>query len=723
LFAKWDNMTDNISARLDAPFAVLYRQGAGVVEVLTGPVSTHERVADLPVPTGPPPAGGCHDVLALLPYRQLAERGYDCVDDGTPLLALRVSEQVRVPVAEFLAEVPDVPVELAGGGFDIDDADYAELVRGVIDEEIGAGTGANFVLKRSFLATLPDFGPAAALALFCRLLRGERGTYWTFLVHTGDRMLLGASPEKHVSLERGTVTMNPISGTFRRPPATASLADVLGFLGDTKETEELSMVLDEELKMMGQLCWDGGRVHGPGWKSMARLAHTEYLITGSSTLDPREILATTMYAPTVTGSPLESACRVIARRERTGRGYYAGAIALFGRDADGTSRLDSTIAIRTAQIDDLDSGAPRLRLDVGATVVRHSNPAAEAAETAAKAAGMLAAFAGETAATPAEPARDVLNRVAGSAAAEPAGEVAGGVAGGAAGQLASEAVGHVASGVAGEVAGGAVSGAVGGVAGGAVGGVAGGAGGGVPGEVAGGVAGETQWAEHPRVRAALRARTAGLGEFWLGGRAGREGEQAAFGRRALVVDCEDTFTAMLRHQLAALGLAVDVVRFDERVLTHGYDLVVAGPGPGDPRDHGHPKIAVMRGLVDRVLAAGQPLMAVCLGHQVLSTVLGLDVVRRAVPNQGVAREIELFGRTERCGFYNTFAARADGDLVSTPHGLIDVCRDADTREIHAMRGERLYSMQFHPESVLTRNGVGILRDVVTELLPTEALTG
>lgn len=628
----------------DAPFAVLYRQEAddGVVELLSGSMSTHARVADLPEPDGPPPAGGGHELLALLPYRQLAERGYDCVDDGTPLLALRVTEQVRVPVADFLAAAPDVPVTLTDGAFDIDDRAYADLVGGVIDAEIGAGTGANFVLKRSFLASVPGFGPAAALAVLRRLVREERGTYWTFLVYTGERILLGASPEKHVSLERDTVTMNPISGTFRHAPATASLTDVLDFLGDTKESEELSMVLDEELKMMGQLCWDGGRVHGPRWKSMARLAHTEYLITGSSTLDPRDILAATMYAPTVTGSPVESACRVIARRERTGRGYYAGAVALFGRDPDGRSRLDSAIAIRTADID----AAGRLRLDVGATVVRHSQPSAEAAETAAKAATMLAAFTGER------------GRRDADAPGSPAGLDRGS---------------------------------------------------------------EPQWADHPRVRAALRGRGAGLGEFWLGGHPTGHGEPATSGRRVLVVDCEDTFTAMLRHQLRALGLAVDVVRFDEQVWTHGYDLVVAGPGPGDPRDVAHPKIAVMRGLVERVLAAGQPMMAVCLGHQVLAGVLGLDVVRRTVPNQGVVREIELFGRVEQCGFYNTFAARADADLVSTPHGLLDVCRDIETGEIQAMRGPRLYSMQFHPESVLTRNGVGILRDIVTELLPVKAL--
>src|SRR5262249_49252368 len=118
------------------------------------------------------------------------------------------------------------------------------------------------------------------------------------------------------------------------------------------------------------------------------LARAEYLVEGRSTLDVREILRQTMFAPTVTGSPLENACRVIARYERTGRGYYSGVLALVGRDRAGAQTLDSTIVIRTAELD----AAGRLRVDVGATLVRHSDPQSEAAETAAKATTLLAAF-------------------------------------------------------------------------------------------------------------------------------------------------------------------------------------------------------------------------------------------------------------------------------------------------------------------------------------------
>lgn len=87
----------------------------------------------------------------------------------------------------------------------------------MLHEEIGRGEGANFVIRRTYEGEIPGFGRADALALFRRLLVGERGAYWTFVVHTGERTLVGASPEVHVRMSGGTVVMNPISGTYRYP--------------------------------------------------------------------------------------------------------------------------------------------------------------------------------------------------------------------------------------------------------------------------------------------------------------------------------------------------------------------------------------------------------------------------------------------------------------------------------------------------------------------------
>ncbi len=361
-----ENSTAPLSRVLDGSeevFALLHRpetMGEDILEVLTGTMTSVAVLGDLD-PDEPPGTEAGEQLLVLIPYRQLAERGFTAPDDGRPLLAMRVEEQSRLPLHEALGRLPSLPVRLADGRFDIDDASYAETVRRVVADEIGTGEGANFVLRRSYVAELPDFGVPQALSFFRRLVEREAGAYWTFLIHTGERTFVGATPERHISVREGRAVMNPISGTYRYPANGPDLEGVLSFLADTKEADELYMVVDEELKMMGRICPEGGRVTGPYLKEMARLAHTEYFIEGRTERDVRDILRETLFAPTVTGSPLESAARVIARYEPGGRGYYSGVAALIGRDTKGRRTLDSSILIRTADID----GEGVMRIGVG----------------------------------------------------------------------------------------------------------------------------------------------------------------------------------------------------------------------------------------------------------------------------------------------------------------------------------------------------------------------
>ncbi|MEV5107102.1 anthranilate synthase family protein [Streptomyces massasporeus] len=605
------------------PFALLYRPtvtDVDRVEILTGPVSAVDRVADLPLPESAlGPAGA--DVLALLPYRQLAERGFPVPDDGRPLLAMTVREQASLSRAAVLGRVPDAPIRMTGEHFDIDDDAYADLVRRVLAHEIGVGEGANFVIKRRFLADISDYSPATAAALFRRLLARESGVYWTFLVHTGERTLVGATPERHVSLRDGTAVMNPISGTYRYPASGPTLSGVMDFLGDRKEKYELFMVVDEELKMMSRVCDKDVRVVGPFLKEMARLAHTEYVIEGRTERDVREILHGTLFAPTVTGSPLENASRVIDRYEPEGRGYYSGVVALVGRDGRGGRTLDSSILIRTADID----ASGRLAIGVGATLVRDSDPVAEVAETRAKATGLLSALR-----------------------AEPQGPLG----------------------------------------------------------------------RHPAVLSALRARNDDIADFWLRGTATAAAAGAVpSGGRLLVVDAEDTFTSMIAHQLEATGLRVTTRRHDEPYSFAEHDLVVMGPGPGNPLNTDERRIARLHEDIGMLLAERRPFLAVCLSHQVLCHRLGLAVRRRDTPHQGVQRDIDLFGSRERVGFYNSFVARSVSDRLDVPGvGDVEISRDAVDGDVHALRGTFFAGVQFHAESVLTRDGLRILGTLLAGVL-------
>ncbi|MGW0208519.1 anthranilate synthase family protein [Streptomyces sp. NPDC003233] len=620
----------------DRPFALLRRRTPGrdehTVEVLLGPVTRRDRLADLP-----------DEGLALVPFRQIRERGFDVRDDGTPLLVLTPEESYEVPLDVALAQLPAHEVRVEGGGFDVGDEEYAGIVGRVLTEEIGRGEGANFVIRRTYEGEIPGFGRADALALFRRLLEGERGAYWTFVVHTGDRTLVGASPEVHVRMSGGTVVMNPISGTYRYPAEGPTPGHLLSFLADGKEIEELSMVVDEELKMMCTVGDMGGVVVGPRLKEMAHLAHTEYELRGKSSLDAREVLKETMFAATVTGSPVQNACRVIERHEVGGRGYYAGALALLGRDHGGAQTLDSPILIRTADI----SAQGRLRVPVGATLVRGSDPAGEVAETHAKAAGVLAALGGGVRRSrrracrhrsPVRPSRPRAERE------------------------------------------------------------------------------RPRLADDPRVRAALDGRRAALAPFWL-----RMQEPAReLTGHALVVDGEDTFTAMLAHVLRSGGLEVTVRRYDEPGLRAAVPAhegpVVLGPGPGDPADLADPKMRFLRELTATVLRGHRHgVLGVCLGHELIAAELGLDIVRKEVPYQGAQTAIDLFGRPETVGFYNSFVARCDEETARelAAHG-IGVSRAAND-EVHALRGPGFAGVQFHPESVLSLNGAAIVRELVGQL--------
>jgi phenazine biosynthesis protein phzE len=586
---------------------------------------------DIPLEEGVPEAGRIADRLVAVPFRQVRERGFEAYDDGAPLVVVDVETELEFSVADVLGAIDDTGVDLADrGGFETDDEEYAKLVESVIRNEIGQGEGANLVIGRHYRATVADWDADKALSVFRRLLERERGAYWTFVFFTGDRYLIGASPERHVSIQGDDVRMNPISGTFRLAAAAGDDRDLkerlLGFLHDEKEIYELFMVVDEELKMMCDICDKGGQVLGPFLKPMSRLIHTEYFLAGRTSRDPREVLRDTMYAATVTGSPVQNACRLISRYENEGRGYYGAALAILGRGADGSVVVDSPIVIRTADVD----RDGHLTVTAGATLVRDSDAAYEVAETHAKAGGILSAFG--LVAPAAAPSVDVAELV-----------------------------------------------------------------------------------NDEDVLLALNARNRRLSSFWLTDQSGASPDPRLAGRHVVILDGEDDFVNMLRHVLGVAGLTSDVVRHEEYVdgALDAADLAVLGPGPGDPRNANDPKIATFRRAADRLLARKQPLLAVCLGHQVLCDRLGIPLAYKDIVFQGTQAEVVLDGQAERVGFYNTFVGRV-GD-AALPEG-VSAEIDPGTGDVHLIRGPHFRGIQFHAESILTEHGSRLVHGLVLDLL-------
>ncbi|MET1132355.1 MAG: anthranilate synthase family protein [Aeromicrobium sp.] len=608
-------------------FALIRGREADRVALIGGPRSDIEKLADIPLADGPGPAW---DHLVLVPFAQVAERGFEAHQDGTPLSVIEARSNHDVALADLLEVLPNGPIDLADrGGFETSDEDYAAMVRRIIDDEIGQGEGANLVIGRRYRATVADWDHTKALTVFRRLLERERGAFWTFCIFTGDRYLIGASPERHVSLDDGQLRMNPISGTFRMRGLETHAdrkRELLKFLSDEKEIYELFMVVDEELKMMCDLCHEGGLVLGPYLKPMSHLVHTEYLLAGRTDRDPREILRDSMFAATVTGSPVENACRLIKQYEPQGRGYYASVAALVGRDENGTPRLDAPILIRTADVD-LDGN---LTVTAGATLVRDSDADYETNETWAKASGVLSAF-GLVEAAP-----------------EP-------------------------------------------------------------------VEGFDAFTREDDVLIALGSRNQRLSQFWLSDQSGTRPTPALEGKRVVVLDGEDDFVNMLGHVFGVMGMTTEVIRHDEWTETalDEHDLVVVGPGPGDPRDGDDAKIAVLRQATRRLLDRGQPFLAICLGHQTLCHELGLELGYKDIVFQGTQSALPVLGRIETVGFYNTFVARVPESGL--PEG-VTVETDPATGDIHLVAGPHYRGIQFHAESVLTQNGYAILRDLAEALL-------
>lgn len=376
---------EDVIAKGDA-FALIHRPhvtGVAKLEMFKGEVSFPNALSSISVDKNQN-----ESVLAIVPYKQLWERGFSFIDDDRPLISLLIHERSVVPIQEVINFGVNFRIKELNGQFDLNDDEYADVVRRVIENEIGGGEGANFVIKRKFIGKIENYDFGSVFSLFCHLLKNEVGAYWTFFIFTGDNFFIGASPELHFSLKKRLGMMNPISGTYRYPKAGSTHEGIIAFLNETKESDELCMVVEEELKMVSQIFFSGGTVRGPYLKEMSKLAHTEFYIEGGTNLDPRKILKRTMFSPAVTGSPIENACRIIKKYENSGRGYYSGIGALIGCDREGSDVLDSTVLIRTADI----NADGCFQIGVGATLVRHSNPMSESNETRAKAAALLAAM-------------------------------------------------------------------------------------------------------------------------------------------------------------------------------------------------------------------------------------------------------------------------------------------------------------------------------------------
>lgn len=228
--------------------------------------------------------------------------------------------------------------------------------------------------------------------------------------------------------------------------------------------------------------------------------------------------------------------------------------------------------------------------------------------------------------------------------------------------------------------------------------------------------------EHAKIKQALNKRNKFLAKFWLTDPEERFQLEPTFvGRKVLMIDAEDSFTEMFAQQLIAIGLMVTIRRFNTlglfNLIDHAWDLIVIGPGPGDPQNSADPRIASMQKMIISLITKRVPFLAVCLSHQLLCLQLGLKLMRKIPSNQGVQRSIDYFGKPELVGFYNTFVALCSSNQAEKLNkNRIKVSRDIASSEVYALKSPYFASIQFHAESLLTCNGIEIITSLIKGIL-------
>jgi anthranilate synthase/aminodeoxychorismate synthase-like glutamine amidotransferase len=181
--------------------------------------------------------------------------------------------------------------------------------------------------------------------------------------------------------------------------------------------------------------------------------------------------------------------------------------------------------------------------------------------------------------------------------------------------------------------------------------------------------------------------------------------------KVLVLDNYDSFTWNLVQYLGELGADVEVVRNDHAtvpdLLLRGAHALVVSPGPCTPDESGI-SLEAVRSFPE----AGIPTLGVCLGHQAMAQAFGGRVVRHE-PVHGKICEIEHDGRTIFEGLPSPLTVGRYHSLVveeaTLPEELEVTARGGGV--IQAIRHRTLPAegIQFHPESVLTPEGMAMLR--------------
>ncbi|MFH1868278.1 MAG: aminodeoxychorismate/anthranilate synthase component II [Candidatus Omnitrophota bacterium] len=181
----------------------------------------------------------------------------------------------------------------------------------------------------------------------------------------------------------------------------------------------------------------------------------------------------------------------------------------------------------------------------------------------------------------------------------------------------------------------------------------------------------------------------------------------------LLIDNYDSFTYNLVQYFAEIGARLKIFRNDKISLRDIKKIdpshIVISPGPGRPKDAG-----ISRDLI-KEFSGKVPILGVCLGHQCVGEVFGGKVVRAGRLMHGKISNVYHNGETIFKGVKNPFEATRYHSLIVKRENLpkcLEITAETKEKEIMGIKHKKLpvWGVQFHPESILTKEGKKILKN-------------
>lgn len=184
----------------------------------------------------------------------------------------------------------------------------------------------------------------------------------------------------------------------------------------------------------------------------------------------------------------------------------------------------------------------------------------------------------------------------------------------------------------------------------------------------------------------------------------------------LLIDNYDSFSYNLYQLIGSIDPDIRVIRNDEMTIEEirmlKPDRILLSPGPGRPEDAGI--------LMEAVAELGPeiPMLGVCLGHQAICAAFGAHITYARTLMHGKQSKVRfdktspLFQRCPKTALvarYHSLAADPD-----TLPSCLNITAETEDGEIMAVQHAEhpIYSVQFHPESIMTPDGKTMLENFI-----------